>query len=281
MSARAFFLPAAGGGQRYCLHHRAHGTPRGAVLYVPPFGDEMNKARHMAALQARALARHGIDMLQIDLLGCGDSSGESGDARLEAWLDDLTLAADWLFIQSGHRPHLLALRLGALLALHFVRQQPQACISTIMWQPVADGAAFITGLYRQQRAGRMLDGPSGSADEGIAAQRSQVQAGAPFEVGGYLLHPALLRAIEPLVLARLAPDGHPLHWHDIGAAGRPPAPATAALLRGWRADGAVVHYTAFDGPPFWCTPEISTCPPLLAATVAAVLLPLPEADHAL
>jgi hypothetical protein len=110
-----------------------------------------------------------------------------------------------------------------------------------------------------------------------------VQAGEPFEVGGYLLHPALMRAIEPLALARLAPKRHPLHWHDIGAAGRAPAPATSALLRDWRANGAVVRYAAFDGPPFWITPEISICTPLLAATVAAALLPLPlpETYHAL
>lgn len=287
MSVRAFFLPAADGGQRYCLHHRAQGTPRGAVLYVPPFGDEMNKARRMAALQARALAQHGVDVLQIDLLGCGDSSGDSADARLEAWRDDLLLAVDWLATQTGHRPQLLGLRLGALLALDFARYRPAACARVIMWQPVTDGAAFVTGLYRQQLAGRMLDASdTGTAAGGaMAALRARVLAGAPLEVGGYLLDPALLGAIEALALARLTPLGHPMHWYDIGAAGRALAPAIATLLRDWRAAGVTVQYTAFDGPPFWLTPEISTCMPLLAATVAAALAPAPtallEPDHAL
>lgn len=289
MSVRAFFLPAADGGQRYCLHHRAQDTPRGAVLYVPPFGDEMNKARRMAALQARALAQHGIDVLQIDLLGCGDSSGNSGDARLAAWRDDLALGADWLVTQTGYRPQLLGLRLGALLALDFALHRPAACTQVIMWQPVIDGVAFVTALYRQQLAGRMLeaaDGIPGTTTGGaLAALRARVLAGAPLEVGGYLLDPALLGAIEALALARLVHAAHPLHWYDIGAAGRAPAPSTTALLRDWRAAGVAVHYQPLDGPPFWLTPEISTCLPLLAATVATALAPIPtvmpEPDHAI
>jgi alpha/beta superfamily hydrolase len=40
----------------------------------------MNKARRMAALQARALAALGYGVLLLDLHGCGDSSGDFGDS---------------------------------------------------------------------------------------------------------------------------------------------------------------------------------------------------------
>ena len=97
MAFEAFFLPASAG-QRLALFHapQASEKPHGAVVYVHPFAEELNKSRHMAALQARAMAAAGYAVLQIDLLGCGDSSGDFGDATWEDWLADVALACDWL-----------------------------------------------------------------------------------------------------------------------------------------------------------------------------------------
>ncbi|MBK8384562.1 MAG: hypothetical protein IPL11_02315 [Candidatus Accumulibacter sp.] len=39
-----------------------------------------NKSWRIVPLQARALATAGYAVLQIDLMGCGDSSGDFGDA---------------------------------------------------------------------------------------------------------------------------------------------------------------------------------------------------------
>ena len=50
-----FFLPTTDG-QRLCIHHSPAGPARGAVLYLHPWAEEMNKARRVAALQSRALA---------------------------------------------------------------------------------------------------------------------------------------------------------------------------------------------------------------------------------
>ena len=77
----AFFLPATPG-HRFCIYHRpAEGGAGGGIVYAHPFGEEMNKARRMAALQSRRLAAAGYAVLQIDLFGCGDSSGDFADAR--------------------------------------------------------------------------------------------------------------------------------------------------------------------------------------------------------
>ena len=66
--AEPFFLPV-GGGQRFCLYHPAAGECRGAVLYVHPFAEEMNRSRRMAALKARELASLGFAVLQPELQG--------------------------------------------------------------------------------------------------------------------------------------------------------------------------------------------------------------------
>ena len=95
----AFFLPTEGNspGQRFCLFHASQEPiVRGSILYIHPFTEEMNKSRRMAALQSRALARAGYDVLQIDLLGCGDSSGDFGDATWQEWVSDVLRGCDWL-----------------------------------------------------------------------------------------------------------------------------------------------------------------------------------------
>jgi len=80
-------------GQRFALLYTPEPATkqRGAVVYVHPFGEELNKSRRMAALQARAMASAGYSVLQIDLLGCGDSTGDFGDATWEAWLADCAI----------------------------------------------------------------------------------------------------------------------------------------------------------------------------------------------
>src|ERR1035437_5595730 len=123
MSLEAFFIPASSG-QRFCLFHEPEPgiSLRGALVYVHPFAEEMNKSRRMAALQARAMARAGYAVLQIDLYGCGDSSGNFGDATWNVWIEDVRLAHDWLRRQSTIDPWLWGLRTGCLLACEVAKR---------------------------------------------------------------------------------------------------------------------------------------------------------------
>jgi len=89
--ADAFFLDTADG-PRFCLFHAPSGECRGALVYIHPFAEEMNRSRRMAALQARALAAQGIGVLLLDLHGCGDSAGDFGDASWDGWLRDIAAA---------------------------------------------------------------------------------------------------------------------------------------------------------------------------------------------
>src|SRR5947208_15350687 len=91
------FFMRLGGGRRFCVFHPAsRRDAAGAFVYVHPFAEEMNKSRRMAALQSRALAAAGHAVLQIDLHGCGDSSGGFGDASWAAWIDDVVGACAWI-----------------------------------------------------------------------------------------------------------------------------------------------------------------------------------------
>lgn len=269
VAPEAFFLPAGARGQRYCLYQPAVGACCGALLYVPPFAEEMNKSRRMAALLALDLARRGIASLRIDLHGCGDSSGDFADARWAGWRDDLALASAWLEQRAAHRPALLGLRLGALLAMDYAASADPAGAprQLMLWQPVLDGATFLTQFLRLRMAGALTDATT-AADNSTAALRARLAAGEPLEIGGYELSPELAQAIDALKLAPLGRAGCALRWFDVGQPDRAPSPATDKALAALRERGVEVELTRIDGPAFWGSQEIATCQPLLDATAA-------------
>jgi len=258
----AFFLPAAGG-ERFCIFHPASGAPLGSILYVHPFAEEMNKARRMAALQARAFCARGYNVLQIDLFGCGDSSGDFGDARWNAWNEDVALAAGWLARHTEGPVHLWGLRLGALLALDHLRQAGRSFAGLLLWQPVISGAQFMTQYLRLRLASDMLSGAE--ASRRTEQLRAQLVAGQSLEIAGYELSSELALAIERLSLAALAPRDVPAQWFEINAEGKS-SPALRRAAQACIAAGAEVELHAVRGEPFWSSVELCECPVLIAAT---------------
>jgi exosortase A-associated hydrolase 2 len=264
--AENFFLPGAPG-QRYCLYHPAAGAPHTALLYVAPFGEEMNRTRRAAALQARALAAQGCAVLQVDLYGCGDSDGEFGQAGWDIWKHDLALAHAWLATRTGREVGLWGVRLGALLALDYARTAALPVARFVLWQPVLRGAVYLNQLLRLRLAGDMLSGAQGADSRGLReALRSQAQ-----EIGGYEISPALADAIEALDAGSFDPPAAPLHWFEVVAApGRPAPPPALQLADSWRARGAQVTLHAVHDQPCWATSEIAESPQLRIATAAAL-----------
>jgi exosortase A-associated hydrolase 2 len=264
----AFFLPVAGG-ERFCVFHPASGAPLGSVLYVHPFAEEMNKSRRMAALQARAFAAHGYNVLQIDLSGCGDSSGDFGEARWALWKDDVRMAQRWLREHAEAPVHLWGLRLGALLAADCARERDASFASLVMWQPVASGAQFITQFLRLRLSSEMLSGAAIGA--GTERLRAQLAEGGALEIAGYELAPELVSAIERLDLAALAPKNLPTQWLEVSAEGKP-SPALRRAAQAWSAVGAEVDLHPVRGEPFWSSVETSECRELIEATCHALAL---------
>lgn len=279
--AQPFFL-AGQTGERFCLYHPAQGTARGAFIYVHPFAEEMNKCRRMAAQQARNFARAGFAVLQIDLYGCGDSSGDFGDARWDIWLDDLQRAQQWLAQRHTGTIGWWGMRLGALLALEAARRFGGG--PALLWQPVISGEVFMTQFLRMRVASEVLANAAvaetTAADPsaapvaapkaaGTQAMRAAMAAGEALEVGGYELAPALAAAIDTLKLSHLGVPGLPVHWFEVVAEqGRTLPPAAAAAETALRSAGVDLHLHLAVGPAFWTTQEVVDCPALLATTSA-------------
>ncbi|HEX8615476.1 MAG TPA: hydrolase 2, exosortase A system-associated [Telluria sp.] len=269
--AEPFFLQTDLG-QRFCLFHPPAGARcRGAILYVHPFGDEMNKSRRMAALQARALAAQGYGVLQLDLYGSGDSSGEFADARWDIWKDDLAAGCAWLSARLDAPLTLWGLRLGVLLALDYAHGARHPIARLVLWQPVQNGATFLTQFLRLLTANAMLadGGDIKTPGKSTSALRAALLGGETLEVAGYDIAPALAAAIDTVDAARLAPLGCPVHWLETAAsAERPLTPAVTRLADAWREAGVDLHLQQVTCTPFWSTQEIAESPELLAATSA-------------
>lgn len=234
-------------------------------MYVHPFCEEMNKSRRMAALQARRLAAAGYAVLQVDLFGCGDSSGQFGQARWEIWKHDLQAAVGWLKARVDGAMSLWGMRLGATLAADVARDPAMRVCDLVLWQPLSSGELFLTQFLRLRLAAEMLS--EGAAQTGVGELRAALARGMSLEIGGYDLHPELAAEIERLRLADLVPAAKRVHWLEVVAQASPRVPpASQRTLDAWRLKGLDVHATAVTGEPFWSTIEIAECEALLWAT---------------
>lgn len=264
------FLDSAAG-RVFAIYHRPveSGGNEPAILYLPPFAEEMNRSRRMVSLQARALAAAGYGALLLDPYGTGDSEGDFGDARVSSWLSDIACAATWLR-QQGHRSvELWGLRFGALLAAVAMSRDPASFSGLLLWHPVTDGRTLITQFLRIALAASL-----GERDASISTEalRGRLRDGQSVEAGGYELRPDLATDIDALALGNcgLSP-GSRVHWFEVGS--DPAAPISAMGARAieqWRNAGVVITAGRVPGPQFWLTAEITVAPALIEVTTDAL-----------
>lgn len=280
-SLDAFFIADGLGGQRLCVFHAAQamgGAPHAAVLYVHPFAEEMNKSRRMAALHARQLAAAGCDVLLIDLHGCGDSSGDFGDAGWQGWIDDVKRGCAWLRQRSSAPLWLWGLRTGALLAVEAARQAALDC-HLLLWQPSTSGKAALQQFLRLKAAAGIVGGDAAAPN--TRSLLAELDAGRAVEVAGYTLGPALAQGLAAAALLPL--DGRRgaarrVEWIDVHVtldADAQPGAAARSAVAAWQQAGWQVRHRMVQGPSFWGTTEIEDAPSLLAASLDAVVAAAP------
>lgn len=262
--AESFFLKA-GEGERYCIYYPPNLDKEclGRVIYVPPFAEEMNKSRRMIALQSRVLADMGYAVLQLDLFGCGDSSGDFADARWNIWIEDLAIAEKWLADKVAVPLSLWGLRLGAHLALDFAGKTSCQIDKVILWQPIIDTAHYLTQFLRLRLVNEIL-GAGTKTNSPIAQLRNSLAMGNSIEIAGYELAPALANAINAINIATLAVTKCTVHWFEIMPESRPTlTPAAQGCTNSMMQQGSDLKLHFVTGAAFWSTQEITECPALL------------------
>jgi exosortase A-associated hydrolase 2 len=262
-----FYLNGAKGAL-FAVYHPAAVTrqiPQGLV-YLPPFAEEMNRARRMAALQARQLAALGVDVLLLDPFGTGDSAGDFGEARWETWRDDAAAAVAWLRDRCEGDVGLWGLRLGALLAADLARDPSQDIARLLLWQPVHSGERYLTQFLRLRLAAALGRETDRETTKDLKARLAQ---GEPLEIGGYELAPALAAALSERDLGNLLGPATlpPIDWLEVSSAETPElSPASVRILEKLDTARAKGITRAVAGEPFWSIQEFTLAPALINAT---------------
>jgi exosortase A-associated hydrolase 2 len=263
---RPHFVQGAHGNLFVLLRCPAGRSSGPAVLFVPPFGEEMNKMRRMFALTAMALNRAGVAAVLVDPFGTGDSAGEFREATWSGWIDDLGAAAKWAAGEGWRVDRLLAARLGCALAAEAAGRLPLPLARTVFWQPVLDGKRFLTQLLRT----RAIASEMSDRRETVSELRAMLAAGNSLEIAGYDLSPALVASIESLTAPFDAGQLGILHWfeivREISASPRTSTAEIRMKLSGLRS----VTTREFEGEPFWSTVEVVTVPSLVEVSAAAL-----------
>lgn len=249
------------------LHQPPSGAPRGHVVFAHAFAEEMNKSRRMVAIQARALSSLGYAVLLVDLVGCGDSPGEFGDATWDRWIEDVVQGCAWL--RARHHGQIVpmtiwGMRAGALLAAEASRRLGDVQ-HLLLWQPALVGRNVLQQFLRLRVAGELT---SGGAKVTTDQLRAQLTSGRTVHVAGYEISPGLASGMDATRLGEVPPAPQ-VTWVEVSSAEQPALPAAAdATLDAWRAQGCSINAVCVRGPAFWQTAEIETCPALIDATSA-------------
>jgi uncharacterized protein len=236
----------------------------GTVVFVHAFAEEMNKSRRMAALMSRVLAGEGWTVVQRDLHGCGDSSGEFSQATWADWLQDVQ---EELSLANVRKPvWLWCQRAGALLAPAALTSYPQT--SLLLWNPVMSGAVHLQQFLRLHAGARII----GSAKAaGSPSPMQMLRSGASVEVGGYGLHPALAAGMEQASFELPESFVGRVVWFEVSAQETLDLPLHAVRCSDQlRERGIDIQCEILRGRAFWQTQEIEECAVLLERSRAAL-----------
>jgi exosortase A-associated hydrolase 2 len=267
---RDVFFLGDGDDARFCLiTHAPPSQCRGALMFVHPFAEEMNRSRRMVSLAAQAFAAEGWTVLQIDLQGCGDSAGDFRDASWQGWLNDLDRAHQWLLQQRLQTVALWSLRAGALLAADWLDSRGMA-LPWLNWQPVFTGAQYLTQFLRIRLGADLA--ASKQSSQALSSLRSSLKAGEPVLVGGYWLNADLAEALEQAHFRLPSSAGPvPMALVEVGMGDTPDlSPVATTWLKKASDTNHAVSGHAVPGAKFWQSAEVETAPELIPASLQAL-----------
>ncbi|WP_051462835.1 serine aminopeptidase domain-containing protein [Bradyrhizobium sp. 44] len=164
----------------------------GAVLLCGSWGMEYTNAHRAMRILARRLCAAGFDTLRFDYFGAGDSGGETVDAELGGWKNDILTALGELKELSGRaRIVIVGMRLGATLAVELAPRLPADVESIVLWEPIISGSQYVKEL-RDWRSGhhmRAFDLTMSGASDAAAS-----------ELGGLLVSSSFVHGLNSIDL---------------------------------------------------------------------------------
>lgn len=262
--AKKLFYLKSGSKELFCIYHYPLGrTISHQILYVHPFGDEMNKSRRIVSLQCEAFAGKGVAVLILDLFGCGDSEGEFRDATWDIWIENIAHGYEWLKEKNGELISLWGLRMGCLLISDFLKSTALDIDQIIFWQPVISGKLLARQLKRQKMATGLFSSGEQQDFESVLRQQGLV------EVSGYEISETLYISIEKVELTSFPLKScRSVIWKELSLTDkRKMLPASQRIIDNWISRMSLLDVEVLQGKAFWNTVEIETNSELVESTL--------------
>lgn len=264
-SRRAVVYVPSGQRQLFALLSEPEAAPRGLIVHIPAFAEEMNKSRRMLTLATEGFVQDGWAVLLFDLSGCGDSSELLEDVAWDMWIEDLDNVLAWSRQRfPGRELVLWSLRGGALIASEWMAWAGQA-LPLLMWQPALSGKLQLTQFLRLKAANDMLS--EYDARNVMAELRQMLDQGGAVEVAGYCLSAKLAEGMSRAVFSLSVEPDVDVALLEVGSAENASlSPAFQGLLEKVAVGTARVFAEKVSGPAFWSTQYIETVPGLITAS---------------
>ena len=137
----------------YGVYHapKSRSGRRTGVVLCYPFGQEYMRAHRAFRQLSLQLAKAGYHVFRFDYRGTGDSSGDSEEFRLATAIDDTAQAIEEVRDMADvDTVAVFGLRLGGTIAAR-VAQTNEAVTHLVLWDAIADGAAYVEELRAEAR----------------------------------------------------------------------------------------------------------------------------------
>ena len=201
----------------------------------------------------------------MDLLGCGDSSGDFGDATWAEWVTDIRTGISWLQRKFDCPPVLWGLRLGCLLCLQ-AAAEVLTSPTLIFWQPVIAGRQHLDQFLRLAvLSDIVVEGDRKPAR--VQRLREELVSGKAVEVAGYTVSPALAAGIDGAELIPGTASSRMAWLEVLGSGNEQIKPGSQMCVDQLQRTGYRVETRVVPGAPFWQVNEVGDCSQLVDATL--------------
>ena len=217
-----------------------------ALVFCPPFGEEMITSYARLALWSKALAKKGFAVLRFHPFGTGESDGTFLDFTLEGALQDTRMAIACLRERVAvERVGLFGLRFGAYLAAQAAMDFHADFM--LLWSPVTDLRQYLRELLRTRLTAELIHLKADQVRFTTRQMVGEFEAGRSVDILGYEFSPELYKQMT------LAP-AWPAH---------PPSPKALWLSRvserlqlvslpaDWSKEGGTTSMQFLPEVPFW------------------------------
>jgi alpha/beta superfamily hydrolase len=217
-----------------------------ALVFCPPFAEEMVTTYARFAAWGKQLDAEGIPALRFHPFGTGESGGSFGDFTLSTAVSDACSAAELARQRlSPARTGYFGLRLGATIAMLAASQQPLDVL--VLWSPITNVPQYLRELLRGLLAKEMVHQGVTKVRRNTQNMIAELESGRPLDLMGYEFSSQLYRE---MATAGKWPET-PSAKHVIWLARPAEEKSATAIVEQWRKSDSRIDFAVLPEPAFW------------------------------